>query len=81
MGLVLLVRTAVSLVLQLLLLGIAARTTQDLYRNRHLGRQQLRLLLTNKPLVSVAILSIVHSITTAAWLVRWVHHANTATPD
>lgn len=80
MSLVLLVRTAVVLVLQLLLLGLGARTAR-LYRTRHFGRRRLRLLLANKPLVGVAVVSVAHSVLTAAWLTRWVHRAISTTPD
>lgn len=80
-SLVLLVRTATSLVLQLLLLGIGARTAWDLYRNRHLGRRPLRSLLSNKPLVVISVVSAAHSVLTAIWLTRWVRRVNAATPD
>lgn len=79
MALALLVQTAVSLVLQALLLGIGVRTAGQLYRNRHLGRRRLRPIMANKPLVVVSVLSVLDSGLTVAWLTRWVRRLNTET--
>ena len=81
MALVLLVRTAVSLMLQTLLVGISIWTAGQLYRNRHLGRHRLQSLVVNKPLVVVSVLSVLHFSSTAAFLIRWGRRLSTITSD
>lgn len=81
LGLVLLVRTAMSLVLQLVLLGVGARTARELHRNRHLGRRRLRPLLVTKPLVTVSGLSVLNSGLTGFWLIRWIRRLDATTSN